>query len=405
MNLTKISSVVFSFVCLSGFLFQVHEVSELYFQFITTSKTELEIREVDHYQTMMYCPRSVDIFNETHKEFGSTKNLILTQDRVENELSNLTIKDILELTPPENSAIKQCVLRQGIMLIPEVMDRGYCEAFFKISKTVIGERICYTFMPKIGANFSVGEVASSKYYTNIVYTIVVNPNILASKFAFFISWTTYERLANGPLDSRPYQAKVLNQKTLNESSFTVYGESTEIHKLPPPFDTKCTPGHQREKCYEKCLNKKLALINRVSWSAFHRKKVDIKIVSGNDLKNDSMSQFINNANLECQSLCKTHKDCYTRFSRTSIQEFDSPYNNHFSSMLPSLPHVSLHSVPFLNLIQYIVQVGSCFGMWFGLSIYFFNPMKCKIILTKNSGRRINSRPRRLFILSRITRQQ
>ena len=127
-------------------------------------------------------------------------------------------------------------------------------------------------MPNVGLNFSVGQVASSKYFTNIVYVIYVKRNMLASKFAFFISWTTKRRLANGPLDSRPYQAKVLNQITLNESSFSVYGESAEIHKLPPPFDTKCTPGHQREKCYEKCLNQKLVLINRLSWSAFHRKK-------------------------------------------------------------------------------------------------------------------------------------
>ena len=405
MNLTKISSVVFSFLCLSGFLFQVHEVSELYFQFITTSKTELEIREVDHYQTMMYCPRSVDIFNETHKEFGSTKNLILTQDRVENELSNLTIKDILELTPPENSAIKQCVLRQGIMLIPEVMDGRDCESFFNVSKLVIGERICYKIMPKIGANFSVGAVASSKYYTNIVYAIRINRNVLASKFAFFISLTANQRHKNDPLDSRSYQAKVLNERTLNESSFSIYGESTEIHRLPPPFDTKCTPGHRREKCYEKCLNKELALINRLSWSAYHRRKLDIKILTAKDLRNNSISQFVKKAFLQCQSLCKTHKDCYTQFSRTSIQEFHTPYNNHFSSMLPSLPHVSLYAVPFVNLIEYIVQLGSCFGMWFGLSIFSFNPMKCKIILREYSVRRINNRPRRLFILSKIARHE
>ena len=405
MNLTKFSSVIFSLLCLSGFLFQAQQVSELYFQFITTSKTELEIREVDYYQTILYCPRSVEILNKSHKEFGNTQNLSLTLEQVENELSNLTVKDILELTPPAKTLMKQCVLRQGIMSIPEVMDEEDCDAFFNVSKTVIGERVCYTIIPKIGSNYSVGAVASSKYYTNIVYTIVVNRNILASKFAFFISSTANQRRKNDPLDSRPYQAKVLNHRTLTQSSFAIYGESTEIHRLPPPFDTKCTPGHRREKCYEKCLNQQLALINRLSWSAFHRKKLDMKILTAEDLRNNSLSQFINKAFLECQTLCKTPTDCYTQFSRTSIQEFHTPYISHFSSMLPSLPHVSLYAVPFVNLIEYIVQLGSCFGMWFGLSIFSFNPMKCKVILRKYSVRRMNNRPRRLFILSKIARHE
>ena len=399
----QVSSVVFSFICLLGFTFQVQQVSELYFQFTTTSKTVFRIREVDYYQTMMYCPRSMDLLNLTHIEFGRTQNLTLNLEQVENQLSNLTVKDILEFTPPENHIMQQCVVRQGVMSIPVVMDQKDCNVFFNVSKTVIGERICYTIMPKVGLNFSVGQVASSKYFTNTVYMIYVKRNILASKFAFFISWTTKRRLANGPLDSRPYQARVLNQRTLNESSFAIHGESTEIHKLPPPFDTKCTPDHRREECYEKCLNQKLASMNRLSWSAFHGKNLDRKILSENDLRNNSMSRFTDKVFLECQSLCKTRTDCLTLFSRTSVQEFQTPYVNHFSSMLPSFPLISVYSVPFVNLIEYVVQVGSSFGIWFGLSVFSFNPMKWKLKRTDDPVRGINRHPRTLFILSKIPR--
>ena len=67
MNFKRISSVVFSLICLSGFLIQVQQVSELYFRFGTTSKTVFQIREVGYYQTMMYCPRSIDLLNITKK--------------------------------------------------------------------------------------------------------------------------------------------------------------------------------------------------------------------------------------------------------------------------------------------------------------------------------------------------
>ena len=405
MNCKIILSFLFPLICLSGFLVQVQQVSDLYFRFGTTSKTVLEILEIDHYQTMMYCPRSSDLLNKTNKQILETRNLTLLLKQVENELMNLTVKDILELTPPENNVIEQCVPRQGIMSIPRIMDGRDCEAFFNVSKSVIGERICYTIMPKIASNFSIGEVASSKHYTNTAYAIHVNRNILASKLAFFISWTMNEGEADDPLDSRPYQAKVLNQKTLNESSFSVFGESIQIHRLPPPFDTKCTPGHHREKCYEKCLNKQLAVINRVSWSAFHREKLDMKIVTANDLRNDSTLKFMSKVFLGCQSLCKTRADCFTQFSRTLIQEFQSSQGSYFSSMIPSFPHTSYHAVPLLTLVEYIIQLGSSFGVWFGLSIISLNPMKV-LESTDSASRLVKNRNKRLlFILSKLARQK
>ena len=404
MKIQRIFSLIFSIICFSGFLFQVEQVSDLYFRFGTTSKTVFQIREIDDYQTIMYCTRSIDLLNITQIEFGKTKNTTLNLEQVENTLSNLTLKDILKLTPPEDNVIEQCVLRQGVMSIPRVMDERNCKAFYNVSKSVIGERICYTIKPKIGSNFSVGAVASSKYYTNIVYTIHINPNILATKFAFFISWTTNKGQENDPLDSRPYQARVLNRRTLNQSSFSVVGESIKIYKLPPPFDTKCTPGHQREKCYEQCLNDRLSLINRASWSTFHREKLDVKIVTASDLRNDSTSKFIDKVFLECQSLCKTRTDCFTQFSRTSVQEFESFHGSYFSSMVPSFPHISLHAVPSLNLIEYVVQVGSSFGIWFGLSIISLNPMKV-LQPSDSASRLVNNRNRRLlFILSKLVRQ-
>lgn len=84
--------VLFSLICLSGFLLQVQQVSELYFRFVTTSITMFKILEVDHYQTMIYCPRSVDLLNKTNEVFGNTENLPLTLEQVENKLSNLCMR-------------------------------------------------------------------------------------------------------------------------------------------------------------------------------------------------------------------------------------------------------------------------------------------------------------------------
>ena len=52
---------------------------------------------------------------------------------------------------------------------------------------------------------------------------------------------------------------------------------------------------------------------------------------------------------------------------------------------------------FLNLVEYIVQIGSSFGMWFGLSISSFNPMK-GTIFENNEKVVVQSQQRQTFLL-------
>ena len=400
MNIKKTFSLAFSILCLLGFLFQIQQVSDLYFRFQTTSRTVYQFTETDYYQSIFYCPRFVDLIDRQRlKELGKT----FSEDTLENYLrgvSSIAMKDILELTPPAYELIRHCMLRTGRMSTARIFNPQECEAYFKVIKSVNGEKVCYTFMPNFSANYSVGDVASSLTHSSMVYEVYIKPSIADSYKAFFIS---------SPIDSTgdlkdalhsvPFQALGENGMHFLQSKFSVYGDSITINRLPPPFDTNCFQGHDQEACYEGCLAEKFTAINRFPWSGFHRQKLDMTMLTPLDFENVTIARFVDTSLDQCHSRCKIRTECLTKFTRTTIEECKSG-GLIFSSMLPTVPHMSLYAVASLNLVEYIVQIGSSFGMWFGLSIISFNPMKWKFCQKKRKNDAQTLRRMRLQVIQK-----
>ena len=394
MNTKKIFSLAFSVLCLLGFLFQVQQVSDLYFRFQTTSRTVYQFTETDYYQSIFYCPRFMDLIDQQRlKELGKTFSEHSLEDYFHG-LSSIAMKDILELTPPASKMFRACMIRSGRMSTARIFNPQECEAYFKIIKSVNGEKVCYTFMPNVSANYSVGDVASSLTHTSIVYELYFNSSIADSFKAFFIS-SPIDSTGDlkDPLHSVPFQALGENRRLFHKSKFSVYGDSITINRLPPPFDTNCSTGHDQEACYEECLAEDFKTINRFPWSGFHRQKLDMTMLTPLDFENVTIARFVDTSLEKCHSRCKVRTECLTRFSRTTIQECKSDGLT-LASMLPTVPHMSLYAVPFLNLVEYIVQIGSSFGMWFGLSIISFNPMKYIIYQRKEKKEKIVVRTQR-----------
>ena len=405
MNCKKLFSQVFSLICLLGFLFQTQQVSVLYFRFGTTSRTVYQVRAFDFYQSIMYCPRFMELI-----ERQQVKSILATipksTDDFHRQLENLTVRQILEVTPPVFDTMTSCSVRKGRMSSPVSLNERQCLDFFKITKSVTGERICYTFTPRIQATYSVGDVASSYNYLGILYQIFFKSSVAKTTFAFIISSVLDLNTTDkeGPLHSRAFQANVDNAKTFSQSNIFVSGDSIEINRLPAPYDTRCTPGHDQEVCYEFCLIGKFKTMNRLPWSGFHREKLDMKILAPTDLLNESIARLVEDSIQKCHFLCKLKPECFTKFSRTTVQEYQG-YSLVISSILPSLPHMSIYSIPSLTLVEYIVQIGSSFGMWFGMSINSFDPKNWKIRKKKHKARIARITGRRLtFIVSRNGQQ-
>ena len=380
----RILSLLFVLLCVSGFMIQVEQVSEIYFRFRTTTKTEFQVKETEQYQMIDFCPRYLDLLDRTrYKEYGIQKNLPRNLTMIFEELSILTVKQILDLTPSSEEIIQMCLVRKGIMSSVKSLKRPEeCLDFFEVSKSVNGEKVCYRFMPRNQSSYSVGDVASSLTHMNIVWEITLQPVLGKTIFGFFINHFTYSSEGGSldPLVSRMFGIKIDNANTFNESGFFVYGQSFEIKRLPHPYDSQCTPNHDRQACYEECLIDRFKSINRIPWSGFHRKHIDKKIYTYKDNNsNKTMARVAETAFKECHTSCKIKTECQTIFSITSVQENVSLRKRFYiASMVPGGPRIWVYTVPLLTLIEYVVQVGSCCGIWFGLSIVSLDPVKWMI---------------------------
>ena len=403
MNFIGVWTCSFLFVCLSGFIFQVKQVSELYFQYQTTSRTKLEIRETEYYQTISFCPRFAELLDRSNqKKFGLRASPPFKVEDVYEDMKRLTIRDILELTPPESNVVQYCSRRETNISTIVSMNQTECESFFNITKSVNGERICYTFMPKNKTGYSVGDVASSQTYTNTVYQIYLQPSLQGVVVGFFISEFVDSENFRDPLDSRLYQVMMWNTDSFDQSMFAVLGESVEISRLPNPHDTHCIPGHDREICYEECIIEKFKDIDRIPWSGYHRKRLNRKMLTPSDLENLTTFEFAMQAYRGCHQKCKRKTECHIVFSKTFVYNYlnkSTSFGLALISMVPSGPNLSLYSVPVITLVEYIIQIGSCFGVWFGLSIISFNPAKWKILKKKEPPPRVVCHCQKKFFAS------
>ena len=220
-----------------------------------------QVREIDYYPSLMYCPRYMDLIEEKKLNvIGLTLHGSKPLEENFRDLSKLTIKNILGLTPPESEAIDGCIIRLGKMSTPAHSDNKACKVYFKVVEFVRGEQLWYSVIQTdILTSFSAEDISSSITHTSIVHQTIPRPRISNSFYVSFI------RSSSGNvrdfLHSRRFPTNTANERTFNQSRIIVFGDPIEINRLPPPFDTRYTPGHVRETCYGESLIKKFKVID------------------------------------------------------------------------------------------------------------------------------------------------
>ena len=375
MKSQQVCNIFFAFVCIAGFLFQLHQVSDMYFRYESTSRTIMKVREVELCPSITYCSPYYYMLNRTkHNEYGVSAEVPKGLENVLQELSNLSIRQILELTPDTRSIIKSCEIRDDNRSIIVELKSLECLQFFKLRKSVNGERICYRFEPRYETTYSVGNVASSLTHISEVYSIAFHPFFGVAKFGFIITYFPDTTGSSDPLISRIFGAKFGNANTMNLSKISVYGESNEVRTLPKPYDTQCIPGLNKHFCYESCLTHRFEAIGKVPWSGFYTEPSDLKMLTQLDYANEAMGFVVQDSLERCHRQCKINTECLTTYTITRIVEHSSE-SFEIHSMLPGRPWTSIRTIPYLTLIEFIIQVGSCCGIWFGLSIVSCNPSK------------------------------
>ena len=369
--LKQVSSLLFILVCLSGLVLQLHQVSNVYFQYRTTTKMTYWLKEVVYHQTIVLCSRWFDVIDRrNHRKYGLLPKTQET-DQYESELSTVKIEDVLNLTPDTSTLLEQCWYRTDVVTRPFEGKHSQCYEIFEVNKSIAGESVCYSVIPRNRSTYSVGDFSSSINYKHYAYLLKIGSSLNASKLLTLITHSGLE----DPLYSRVFSLEFKDWiNGFKNKGYQVYGQGVEVRKLPPPFDTDCLMGHKIQRCYESCLEKKFLTINRVPWSAFIRSPTNLTMLTSVDLDSKTKGHFVRLSMHECNATCRSRNECTSEFTITSIYE-TAEESLVVVSMVPNAPHISLESLPFIVLVDYLVQVGSCFSTWFGISIISLNPSK------------------------------
>ena len=171
--LKQVSSLLFILVCLSGLAFQLYQVSNVYFQYRTTTKMTYQLREIVYHQTIVLCPRWFDVIDRrNHRKYGVLpKNQETVQE--EFELSTVTIEDILNLTPDTSTILDQCWYRLDTVTRPFEGKHSKCYEIFNVTKSITGESVCYSIIPRNRSTYSVGDFSSSINYKHYAYHLKI----------------------------------------------------------------------------------------------------------------------------------------------------------------------------------------------------------------------------------------
>ena len=395
---SRLFALVLWLICLAGLVSQGYHITDLYFHFKTTTKTQILIQEKTFYTTTVFCTRFIDILDNI-------------------DLKNLTIRAILEKTPITSDVIDSCTFRDGMNNRMLFYDNQSCSRkIFDVKKVVSNEHVCYYFIPKELDAYPLEEVTSQLTFTNAIYELTLIPRMTNSSSIFIISHTVRPTDSTiHPLVSRRYAERIFktnNGHPSNEGThYVVYHASTSATLLPRPYDTHCTPNFNSNKCYHGCLIQEYRAFNRVPWHSFIGEPLDLMMVSYEDLQDKSTVSQVQKAKLKCNLECKEKNSrCKVAFTQTRAVTLPSSSEGkiRITAMMPNAPVIKMQTIPVMELIEYILLLGSCLGLWFGGSIWALNPDNWsstrKTISKVKTDRKRNTRENRSHLFSAHQRE-
>lgn len=423
-------SLIFHIFCLIGVVYQIVDISKLYFAYttLTSLSTRTERVEPISLPTLALCFRYVDVLNWktvreltgqateggfVHPQWKGRKiewSRTIDPIKVLKASSYFTIKEIFELTPPEHKLIAGFAIRN--ISNPLVMVSGKkknASNYFAIDKFVYQDFICYrirvrdeTMAPPIPRHFhrhtwkgglhSDVEVIEGSRYRKInarsISESLHSPRLFmkvnlghafykANIFFPVVYYGTY------PYMSAFYSPRLSHLSdhesiTPQHSIYIVTQQEFFFHFLPPPHNDGCNPRVEiRSSCLFRCSNEILKAINRTSFSHVRNDStLNLKPVSYKDIKDPKMAKVVNDSMVKCEEKCQTFS-CHFSLSRTSVSHsILKRLTREFSIevITPSEPTVDIISTKKMTLIEFLSYVSSCLGIWFGLNISGFNPI-------------------------------
>lgn len=350
----------------------------MYFAYETASRIELSMPDEIPYPSVSFCLRYIELLNTTER-LGLWKGHRKKPKNQTDEKSLFTVRQLFDLTPTEMHTIHRCHIRADDMIHMKTVDGEKCRDNLVFTKFYMQEFMCYMYSVSSPKNFSIPAVSHSLHYPSVSYGLDLQNLSTAARGQIIVSTQDYE--SQLPVQSRDFGKMFrisFKAGLVSYNLFYVDYRLHEVRKLPPPYESMCTESRTEEKyqCFRTCLIESMKMINRFPSTEMTTELVDFRHFSSDDLNNGSLRKIAGKAVTDCRIKC--HREaCHRTYAVTGLSSFKlrDPSVMYIRVLTPESATIVMTFHAKWNFVDFVVYMGSCLGIWFGISAWSLNPVK------------------------------
>ena len=398
MQLQTVFEVTVAIICAVGLLAQVNEVSIHYFAY----ETQPRVSAAPHYTlkvpSLSTCFRINDVLDLNHirkqyriNSFDSNGKQNWTK---KNSIrSNVPLKNILQMAPAVTEVFRgqspACRIKYSSGDVLEDFNKSQCQRHFNVTKYFHKEYICYKFAPNLRQKtLENAEYSLVDHGPGLIYSLHLNNQALNN--VRFIAVYIHDQDTLSLYDAMYTQYIVATSYSeVNPTYNTVHEEGLE-----PPYDTNCQK-------YPRKLSFVQLSLQRVQKEILKRfKKLTPSLMLEEKDIPDNVTLFYSQDTKRNRTLSKLYRQIYNEHLfvarsrgactfRCTVSKLSFGANDHllFRVMWPDGLEVNIQHVKKLVIIDYVIYICSCIGIWFGVSIYTcFGYLKSVLLKSINEGR-------------------
>ena len=339
-------------VSMVGLLYQSTEISVLYFSRQISSDLTISIPHRFKLPALRMCTQQI----------GSTQPLVA--------------RKFLDIIPSVEQMMISCKLRaHRSYLIEKLNTSSDCVQKLFMVKFTIQHFTCIHFGMKLDFMQSYHLVKHSPQNAGLLLEVVLDSSYFVNVSTMEIAFTDNQ----WPPTSTPFSVLV-SRDIQNPMSTYVFLWSKYINQLlPPPYPTNClnytNNGEQwsQDLCVQRCItNHTKSQLNRAPFTriiANDSSDIDYRIVSISDLENKTFAGKLSAIERKClNSPTCIRSNCYEELAMS--QFVADKKSEHFKIRIyaPQDPDFVTTYYPKLNLVEYLVYLSSCVGLWLGWSM-------------------------------------
>ena len=376
-------NLLYILLCLSGYLFQTHQVCSTYFSYKTSSVIESKVFDDVNYHKIpslsMCFPVLEMIDRSNHELLGISATLKEARAHYEDELAKLTVKQMMNLTMSPEELLDHCHFRNGSSVT--YYSKQDCLRRLPVTKAVTGGHVCYIANPYTNDTYNPIYIVTSLTSQKQVYNLFLNSNLMKIGYVIAVVFDYDSNEMKFPLMSRNFGTRIVLEdpsKNYTKNYNLLKNSWFSFVLLPDPYETRCDLSPNVYSCHQNCLFKKYRSINRVPFTEICTTAEDTKVLSLKDMRDETIKKFVEETEHYCEERC-SRPPCTYLVSFTNIYQKHHPKIKKlmFTPITESSPGYNIKLVPFMTIIEFIQFLCNPIGLWFGFSVLSLHPVNMK----------------------------